>query len=80
LTIRELAEHVAGLVGFKKKIVFDPSKPDGMPRKLLDISRLTALGWKSRTPLREGLRKTYTDFLEHQALAPETHSISASIA
>jgi GDP-L-fucose synthase len=80
LTIRELAEHVAGVVGFKKKIVFDPSKPDGMPRKLLDISRLTALGWKSRTPLREGLRKTYTDFLEHQALAPETHSISASIA
>lgn len=80
LTIRELAEHVAGVVGFKKKIVFDSSKPDGTPRKLLDISRLTALGWQPRTPLRTGLSRTYTDFLEHQALAPETHSISTSIA
>ena len=80
LTIRELAEHVAGVVGFKKKIVFDPSKPDGTPRKLLDIGFLTAFGWKPRTPLREGLRRTYRDFLEHQALTPETRSISASIA
>jgi GDP-L-fucose synthase len=80
LTIRELAEHVASVVGLKKKIVFDPSKPHGMPRKLLDISRLTALGWKPRIPLREGLRGTYTDFLGHHTLSPETHSISASVA
>jgi GDP-L-fucose synthase len=80
LTIRELAEHVAGVVGFKKKIVFDPSKPDGTPRKLLDIGLLTAFGWKPRTPLREGLRRTYRDFLEHQALALETHSMPAGVA
>jgi GDP-L-fucose synthase len=72
LTIQELAELIAGIVGFKKKIIFDPSKPDGTPRKLLDISLLTALGWRARTPLREGLIKTYKDFLEPRALALET--------
>src|SRR5882672_7265726 len=72
LTIRELAEHIADVVGFAGKLVFDDSKPDGTPRKLLDITRLKTLGWKSFTPLREGLRTTYQDFLEREKLAPPT--------
>jgi len=80
LTIRELAEHIADVVGFAGKLVFDDSKPDGTPRKLLDITRLTALGWKSFTPLREGLRTTYQDFLEHQKLAPTAGSTAPGSA
>ena len=68
LTIRELAELIADVVGFKGELVFDASKPDGTPRKLLDISRLTALGWKPSTKLREGLTVTYQDFLERQKI------------
>jgi GDP-L-fucose synthase len=68
VTIRELAELVADVVGFTGGLVFDASKPDGTPRKLLDISRLTALGWKASTKLREGLLMTYKDFLERQEL------------
>jgi GDP-L-fucose synthase len=64
-TIREVAEMIAGVVGFKGRQVFDFSKPDGTPRKLLDISRLKALGWKPQTTLREGLKKTYQDFCEN---------------
>jgi len=74
LTIRELAELIADVVGFTGKLVFDDSKPDGTPRKLLDITRLTALGWKPFTPLREGLRMTYQDFLERQMVAPSVGS------
>ena len=59
LTIRELAELIAGVVGFKGKLEFDASKPDGTPRKLLDVSRIAALGWKAKTPLREGVQRTY---------------------
>lgn len=69
VTIRELAEMVAGVVGYQARIVFDGSKPDGTPRKLLDVSRLAALGWRARTPLREGLRLTYESFLRES----ETH-------
>ena len=69
LTVREIAELIAEVVGFRGHFVFDPSKPDGTPRKLLDISRLTALGWKSSTDLREGLIMTYKDFLDYQKLA-----------
>jgi GDP-L-fucose synthase len=58
LTIRELAETIARVVGYEGKITFDPSKPDGTPRKLLDVSRLTALGWVARVSLREGLQNT----------------------
>jgi GDP-L-fucose synthase len=65
MTIRELAELIAEVVGFKKRLVFDPSKPDGTPRKLLDITRLTALGWKPKTSLREGLEKASRDFSEN---------------
>ncbi|MDP8981055.1 MAG: GDP-L-fucose synthase [Acidobacteriota bacterium] len=58
--IGELARMVAEVTGYQGKIVFDPSKPDGTPRKLLDVSRLTTLGWKAKIPLREGLTHTYT--------------------
>jgi len=59
VTIRELAETVMDVVGFTGDIVFDASKPDGTPRKLLDVSRLSALGWRARTELREGIRQAY---------------------
>ena len=59
LTIRELAEMVLRITGCSSRLVFDPSKPDGTPRKLLDISRLTALGWKAGIPLEQGIAETY---------------------
>jgi GDP-L-fucose synthase len=59
LTIRELAEMVARIVGFKGKLAFDASKPDGTPRKLLDIGRMRSLGWQPRYGLEEGIRLTY---------------------
>jgi GDP-L-fucose synthase len=59
LTILELAELIGEITGFGGKLRFDSSKPDGTPRKLLDVSRLTALGWKARIPLREGIQQTY---------------------
>ncbi len=62
LTIRELAEKMARVTGFKGSLRFDPSQPDGTPRKLLDVSRITALGWQARIPLEEGLRQTYRWF------------------
>jgi len=67
LTIRELAEQVANVVGFAGRLVFDPSAPDGTPRKLLDVSRLAALGWTPRISLEEGLRGTYQWFLANEA-------------
>ncbi|HLG97637.1 MAG TPA: GDP-L-fucose synthase [Bryobacteraceae bacterium] len=67
LEIRELAHVIAQVTGFKGKIVFDLTKPDGTPRKLLDSSRLCALGWKSRINLEEGVRQTYDWYLEHAA-------------
>jgi GDP-L-fucose synthase len=63
VTIRELAETVMSVVEFSGKIVFDTTKPDGTPRKLLDVSRLSDLGWKASTPLREGIAKAYRDFI-----------------
>ena len=63
VTIRELAETVMSVVGFAGSIVFDSSKPDGTPRKLLDVSRLREIGWQARTPLREGIELAYRDFL-----------------
>jgi len=59
LTILELAKLVAEIIGFKGKIVHDSSKPDGTPRKLLDVSRINSLGWKHRTELQQGIAKTY---------------------
>ena len=66
LTILELAQTVAEVVGFQGRLRFDASKPDGTPRKLLDVSRLSALGWKAQVPLRDGLERTYRWYLEHQ--------------
>jgi GDP-L-fucose synthase len=59
VTIAELASMIAGAVGFKGQIGFDTSRPDGTPRKLLDVSRLTALGWRAHTELKEGIASTY---------------------
>ena len=65
LTILELAKLVAEIIGFKGKIALDSSKPDGTPRKLLDVSRINSLGWKYTTDLREGIIKTYKWFLKN---------------
>ncbi|GHY51456.1 GDP-L-fucose synthetase [Vibrio cholerae] len=65
-TIREMAETMAKVVGFEGKVVFDSSKPDGTPRKLMDVSRLTALGWHYQVNLLQGLTKTYQWFLANQ--------------
>ena len=59
VTIRELAETVMSVVGFDGRVVYDHSKPDGTPRKWLDVGRLSALGWRASTPLKEGIRKAY---------------------
>jgi GDP-L-fucose synthase len=66
VTIRELTELVAEVTGYRGRISWDPSKPDGTPRKLLDVSRMAALGWKARIPLREGIASTYRSFLEEK--------------
>ena len=66
-SIAQLAELMAEVVGFTGKIVFDPSKPDGTPRKLLDVSRLKRLGWEPKISLPEGLKATYAWFVENQA-------------
>jgi GDP-L-fucose synthase len=66
LTIAELAQRVAAAVGFTGNVVFDTTKPDGTPRKLMDVSRLHALGWKHRIDLDAGLRSTYQWFLSNQ--------------
>jgi GDP-L-fucose synthase len=63
VTIADFARLVAEVVGFTGEIAFDPTRPDGTPRKLLDVSRLSALGWRAQTDLRAGLAATYRDFL-----------------
>ena len=62
LQILELAQQVSAVTGYQGRIALDPSQPDGTPRKLLDVSKLTAMGWQARTPLQEGLQKTYDWF------------------
>jgi GDP-L-fucose synthase len=87
LTIRELAAMILRITGCASRLVFDSSKPDGTPRKLLDISRLTALGWKARIPLEQGIAETYGWYLnslsgsdllcpEGAAFAPERTELS----
>ena len=66
LSIKELAETIAEVVGFDGEIHFDTSKPDGTPRKLLDVSRLSDLGWKSTIQLKDGIQRTYHWFLSHE--------------
>jgi GDP-L-fucose synthase len=69
VTIRELADLVMSVIGYKGRVVFDDSKPDGTPRKLLDVSRLTGLGWQAKIPLKAGIERTYAWFKEHSAEA-----------
>ena len=63
ISIAEFAELIAEVVGYRGNIIYDPTRPDGAPRKLLDVSRLTALGWTPKIPLREGLGAAYEDYL-----------------
>lgn len=65
-TIRELAETLARVTGFTGRLAFDASKPDGTPRKLMDVSRLRALGWQAPIALQDGLRETYAWFVANQ--------------
>jgi GDP-L-fucose synthase len=64
VTIQELAETIMEVVGFQGAVSFDVSKPDGTPRKLLDVSKMKELGWEAKTGLREGITFAYKDFLE----------------
>jgi GDP-L-fucose synthase len=67
LSIRELAETVKDVVGYQGAIEFDATKPDGTPRKLMDVGRLNAMGWKAHTGMREGLARAYQDFMAANA-------------
>lgn len=75
MTIRELAETIMDVVGFKGELVFDRSKPDGTPRKLLNVSKLKALGWTAKTTLRDGIRVSYKDFLDRYIYRPTPNAI-----
>ncbi len=76
LTIQQLAEIVKKVVGFQGKIIYDSSKPDGTPRKLLNCDKINRLGWTPKVMLREGIAKSYKDFL--QQLIPASEDISAA--
>ena len=69
LSIKALTEIVAKIVGYEGKIRWDPTRPNGTPRKLLDVSKATQLGWKYKTELEEGIRLTYQDFLNNPTRA-----------
>jgi GDP-L-fucose synthase len=71
LTIKELAERVAQTVGFQGALKFDTSKPDGTPRKLLDVGRLFSLGWRPTVQLDAGIKSAYLDFLERESRLPD---------
>lgn len=68
LTIRELAETVAAVIGFKGRLVWNSSKPDGTPRKLLDVSRMFQLGWRPRVKLEDGIRTAYEHYISHNII------------
>jgi GDP-L-fucose synthase len=70
-TIRELAETVARVVGYTGRLEWDTTKPDGMPRKLLDVTKLQALGWRHKIELEEGLKMVVADFHRWQSLSKE---------
>jgi len=65
ISIADLADLIKKVVGYNGKIVFDTTKPDGTPRKLLDVTKLNRLGWTYKTEIEEGLKKTYDDFLNN---------------
>ncbi len=75
ISVRELAELVCRVVGYKGQLVFDASKPDGTPRKLLDVSRLRNLGWRPRINLKEGIAQAYQWFLEREQAARQSVAI-----
>jgi GDP-L-fucose synthase len=66
VTIRELAQTICDVLDYKGRLTFDTSKPDGTPRKVLDVTRMHQLGWKAKTDLKTGLRRAYADFKAHQ--------------
>jgi GDP-L-fucose synthase len=79
LTIRELAELICNVVGYKGRLKFDTSKPDGTPRKLLDVTRMKEVGWQASTPLRKGLAAVYREYLSIHTTAQQafaTHAIA----
>lgn len=78
ISIAELAELVREVVGYRGRIRFDPSKPDGTPRKLLDVSRLKALGWRPRIGLREGIEQTYAWYLKEGPAASTEKAAAVS--
>lgn len=71
ISIRDLAELIKEVIAYDGELKFDRSKPDGTPRKLMDVSRLTALGWRPSVTLRDGIKLAYRDFLRRQPKAPE---------
>jgi len=81
ITIRELAELIKDVVGYEGEIVFDTSKPDGTPRKLMDVTLLVSLGWRARIGLREGIERTYAWLLSSETWGPQhmapTHEASS---
>ena len=77
LTVAELARLIAEVVGYRGELAFDPAKPDGTPRKLLDVSRLDALGWRARIPLRDGLTATY-DWFRRNAVKARGTAVGAA--
>jgi GDP-L-fucose synthase len=79
MTILELASRIAGVVGFHGDIATDPSKPDGTPRKLLDVSKLSELGWKPKIPFEEGIAGTYRWFLENVVSEKSIQSSAAQL-
>lgn len=79
LTIKELTELVAKVVGYTGEIKWDTTKPNGTPRKLLDVSKATNLGWTYKTELEDGLRLSYEDFLNNPMRAERSISMTPSI-
>lgn len=75
ITIKQLAELVAEIVGFKGEILWDKTKPNGTPRKLLDVSKAAKLGWRYRTELKDGIRLSYEDFLNHTVKAAQQDGV-----
>ena len=73
LTIKELTELVAKVIGYDGKILWDTTKPNGTPRKLLDVSKATALGWTYKTELEDGIRLSYEDFLNNPMRAENNY-------